>query len=495
MINVIKKFDDKEKWKQINFRSVETALGIEFLHDLYNRHLPNVNSLRFRNTILYCKGKKITSFAPVSEWDFLAKWFGERFIRGDKELWSNIEDYIKYPKLRLIKLLRKIKSINLKSLSKIELGLLLIDFHYTVLSEIYGINLVQIEHALNYAIDKLCAKYFKNPVKRKNIISTLLFTKEPTIGVTERNEFYEILIDGLSNNISYIKLSDKNFVLYRIKKHFKKYRYIHAAYGAKPYELSYYIKRYNDLAKQGVKQIKQFIENEKKSTKELLKIKKSYINKIKNDKILLKNIELMCTIGTLRDRNKALLGTLIEWREKILNEVSSRTGVPRDKLNWYFLAEICNLLSDGKILPNSLINARKKGLIVYRKEYVSTNLKEVENILFTDRYDVLNGICASPGKVSGKIKIIKSSSDIHKMSPGDIMVSPGTDFDLINAMQIAGAIITEEGGILSHASVVSRELGIPCIIGVTNATKILKDNSFVTINASKGEINVIGDDE
>lgn len=71
------------------------------------------------------------------------------------------------------------------------------------------------------------------------------------------------------------------------------------------------------------------------------------------------------------------------------------------------------------------------------------------------------------------------------MRKGDIMVSPGTDFDLINAMQKAGGIITEEGGILSHAAVISRELGIPCIIDVKDATIILKDGDRIQMNADK----------
>lgn len=82
-------------------------------------------------------------------------------------------------------------------------------------------------------------------------------------------------------------------------------------------------------------------------------------------------------------------------------------------------------------------------------------------------------------------KIIKTKNDISKMRDRDIMVSVGTDFDLIDAMQKAGAIITEEGGILSHAAVISRELNTPCIIGVQGATGILKDGMRVLVDADK----------
>src|SRR3989344_9124429 len=136
---MIREFNENEEWKQINYRFISIALGIEFLHDLYNRHFPNINSLRFRNTITYCKGSEVISYAPKKEWNFIAKWFGEKFIRGDQKLWKEIEDYIKDPKERLSKLLRKIKETKLEEIDNISLGLLLIDFHYTVLNVIYKI--------------------------------------------------------------------------------------------------------------------------------------------------------------------------------------------------------------------------------------------------------------------------------------------------------------------------------------------------------------------
>jgi len=221
-----------------------------------------------------------------------------------------------------------------------------------------------------------------------------------------------------------------------------------------------------------------------------LNLKKSYYHKIEHDDILVKNIELMIAIGDLRDRNKALLGKTIEIREKILNEISIRKSISRDFLDYYFLAELCDLLSHNKKISETNIKKRKKNLVVYRKEYFTTDVVEADKKLFETNNSKLAGICASPGKVSGKVKVVSSSKDVNKIKKGDIMVARGTDFDLINAMQIAGGIITEEGGILSHASVISRELGTPCMIGVDNATKILKDKIFIEMDSDKGTISV-----
>ena len=75
---------------------------------------------------------------------------------------------------------------------------------------------------------------------------------------------------------------------------------------------------------------------------------------------------------------------------------------------------------------------------------------------------------------------------------GDILVAPETAPDYVPAMKKAAAVVTEVGGITSHAAIVSRELGIPCIIGTKIATKVLKDGMEVEVNTETGIIKVLG---
>ncbi len=74
------------------------------------------------------------------------------------------------------------------------------------------------------------------------------------------------------------------------------------------------------------------------------------------------------------------------------------------------------------------------------------------------------------------------------MIEGGILVAPATDADMMKALEKAAAIITEEGGLTSHAAVVGLSLGIPVIVGVNNATTILKDGQDITVDASFGAI-------
>lgn len=101
---------------------------------------------------------------------------------------------------------------------------------------------------------------------------------------------------------------------------------------------------------------------------------------------------------------------------------------------------------------------------------------------------ILSGLGASPGIGSGKVKIIEDLSDLKKITAGDILVTKMTNPDMVVAMQKSVAIITDEGGLTAHAAIVSREMGIPSVVGTQNATKLLKDGEIITVDGSTGKI-------
>jgi len=103
-----------------------------------------------------------------------------------------------------------------------------------------------------------------------------------------------------------------------------------------------------------------------------------------------------------------------------------------------------------------------------------------------DREVIIKGLGASPGMASGTVKIIKKIGELDKIKNGDIMVTTMTTPDMVPAMKRSSGIITDEGGITCHAAIISRELGIPCVVGTGNATETIKENNKVTIDGKKG---------
>ncbi len=101
---------------------------------------------------------------------------------------------------------------------------------------------------------------------------------------------------------------------------------------------------------------------------------------------------------------------------------------------------------------------------------------------------IVSGQTASPGVASGPVKIVLTSKDLDKIIDGDVLVTPMTNPDMVVVMKKAAAIITDQGGQTSHAAIVSREMGIPCVVGTENATKILNDGNIVTVDATHGKV-------
>ena len=101
---------------------------------------------------------------------------------------------------------------------------------------------------------------------------------------------------------------------------------------------------------------------------------------------------------------------------------------------------------------------------------------------------ILRGLGSSPGMAMGKVKILASPKEIGKMEKGDILVADMTTPDYVPAMKKAVGIVTNSGGMTCHAAIVSREMGIPCIVGTKTATTTLKEGQLITIDATRGMI-------
>lgn len=101
---------------------------------------------------------------------------------------------------------------------------------------------------------------------------------------------------------------------------------------------------------------------------------------------------------------------------------------------------------------------------------------------------IIQGEPASFGVGVGKVVKIKSANEINKVKAGDVLVTEMTSPDFVPAMKRAAAIVTDKGGQTSHAAIVSRELGIPAVVGTKIATKVLKENQMISVNGSTGSI-------
>ncbi len=99
--------------------------------------------------------------------------------------------------------------------------------------------------------------------------------------------------------------------------------------------------------------------------------------------------------------------------------------------------------------------------------------------------EILRGIAASSGRVVGKVIIVKNPVKTIKPIPGAIIVAPFTTPVIASAIAVSAGIICEKGGLTSHGAIIAREFNIPCMVGVKNALKVLKNNQEIILDANK----------
>lgn len=139
-----------------------------------------------------------------------------------------------------------------------------------------------------------------------------------------------------------------------------------------------------------------------------------------------------------------------------------------------------------------ILQARPETVWSRRNKEGGAKVQESKSMTTTDHKVIVKGLPASPGKVSGRVHVILDPSRIDEFKEGEILVTEMTAPDWVPAMKKAKAIVTDSGGMTCHASIVSRELGIPCIVGTKSrgeaATVTIPDGIDVTIDATHGVV-------
>ena len=101
---------------------------------------------------------------------------------------------------------------------------------------------------------------------------------------------------------------------------------------------------------------------------------------------------------------------------------------------------------------------------------------------------LVHGLGASPGRASGPVRVLRSAAESASLVQGEILVARMTSPDWVPVMRRAAAIVTDSGGMTSHAAIVARELGVPCVVGTHHATELLKDGVVVTVDGASGAV-------
>lgn len=186
--------------------------------------------------------------------------------------------------------------------------------------------------------------------------------------------------------------------------------------------------------------------------------------------------------------------------EKIWKAAGNIASLNNDEMQYVTIHEISNIFNKKQTPTKKEILQRKQGCTFYEDEKTGKIIFNYDNNFankiglkqeIIPKTNQLKGTCACKGKAQGTARIINKPYEMNKFKEGDIIISINTTPDLMPVLKKCRAIVTDEGGLTCHASVVSRELNKPCIVGTKFATKVFKDNDILEVDADKGMVRRI----
>ncbi len=331
----------------------------------------------------------------------------------------------------------------------------------------------------NYGADKPIENALREYIKNEQELAAAL----EILTTPEKISFYQ------EEELDLAQTSD-------VKAHVQKYFWIGNGYGGvRTLNANYFGKRKKELPLN-------FKEKLKVRLKEIQEKKNEVSEKYRLSPHVIEMCNAFVNGIEWQDERKKMILIYVHHKELMLTEASRRLHIPQDDLRNFGTAEILEMLR-GKLQNQKMIKDRRvafaaamvpnkklkmlnsKTALTYWKTYLE---KQVDSST-----KELKGIVVSSGTkpVRARVMVLRDPHRADSFPKGDILVAPMTTPEYIFAMKRASAIITDTGGLMSHAAVTSRELGVPCIVGTKYATTWLKDGDLVEVDTNQGVVRKI----
>ncbi len=260
-------------------------------------------------------------------------------------------------------------------------------------------------------------------------------------------------------------------------------------YCMKPYSRQFYLEQINDEKKENP-EVK--LNEMERNQRELSQKRKELMAELEFSDEERHIIELAREFVYLRTYRSDVMRQAYYYSIPLMKEIAGRLDINLNELSVLLFTEIRQFLLHNEKPDKEIMKKRLKSFLYVFNEgraIVTTDEKEIieaKTRLERNQGHTINGMPAFPGVVVGKVRMILVASDVIKMEKGEILVAKYTTPDYIFAFDKAVAVVTDEGGITSHAAVVAREMKLPTVVGTGNATTVLNDGDKIRVDATKG---------
>lgn len=279
--------------------------------------------------------------------------------------------------------------------------------------------------------------------------------------------------------------------------HTKEYEWMGASHKFSPHKKTYFEERLKGLLEKDAEKELKDLEGKPAKIEMQRNLLLKKLNLPDDIRIL---VDILRDFTYMRDFKRDTGYKSHYYMEKLWREISLRANLSVEHVKNCTPDELLTFLSEGKLPNKEVLDQRLKyGLLVMldgkMDVLIGDEARELESLEAEEEVvkdmSEFKGMPACKGKAKGYVKVVLKSDQISKVKKGDILVAVNTEPTMVPAMEKAAAIVTDEGGLTCHAAIVSRELGKPCVIGTKIATKVLKDNDFVEVDAINGIVKKI----
>jgi phosphohistidine swiveling domain-containing protein len=288
-----------------------------------------------------------------------------------------------------------------------------------------------------------------------------------------------------------------------LQNHAKKHGWVYYVYMGPAFGEKDFFGFVVDFIQQGISPPEQIAAKNEKRMR-FAELKKKYLKELDANVIERFVLEIAGMVVWAKPRRKDYQSKAYYHAEKLCREIAKRLFVSLEQVRSMPI-EIVERALNGEKVDWSLANEIKNfhlclpnddGTVVTlvgkeAEEYSSKFIKRNDSAVDPRTFKELKGSIACTGKAVGKAKLVNVPGDMIKMEKGDILVSSATTPSIVAAMKKAAAIVTDEGGLTCHASIVSRELNIPCVVGLKIVTKFINDGEMIEVDATKGLVRKI----
>jgi phosphohistidine swiveling domain-containing protein len=484
-LSFLKKF----KW-QFFYGEAGHNMAVYMAAENRTKQMYEIFEVKFKVFFYTIKDNFFTMYANEKDWELVANHLLKKIIKQKNwlnKIFRNV--YIRANRLLIFS--RKLGKLDLDKLNNKQLFFLYKKFtDLFVDMRLYSSLPTNLEHSTpvftQYLQSKLEKYILKTNPEFNRVFSTMTTPLKFSYLKNEELELYQL---GLS-------LKDKNFDK-KLKKFSDKFCWINYTFQGTPLGEKDFRNKIIEIAQKEI-DLKAKIDKIKNDKNILKNEQQFFIKKYKFDQEIINLFSCAQELVFLKFFRKGIFAESYYYSEFLLDEIAKRLFTSRKIIQGMFFEEVESALLKEKFDFNKVLARIKNGCVLVcdgksfdlddkLRELVISNLEQTK----APNLNMIKGQVAMVGNAKGMVKIVNIDDDLVKMEESDVLVSRLTNPSLLPAMKKASAIVTDAGGLSCHAAIIARELKKPCVVGTKIATSVLKDGDLVEVDANNGIVRKI----